>query len=279
MSSQPTPNPAAPLYRFGDFELDAATGELRHRGMRVRIHVQPLQVLQLLLERPGELVTREDLCAVLWPTGTFVDFEHGVNSAINRLREALGDRASAPKFVETLARRGYRFVAPVEKILRDAEASKPVVEITAKPEWTLLAQPEDLPSSSPQLVRGLFLALQAMYLAFYVGTLANLAEVHDLLSPWPEGVFTTVWVSAALLIAVRLFLISAVLFSAPGFRLRFLRMWPLLLVVDLGWALGPILLLHHLSVGAAIACIVPLIYAPFAQRSLVLMGAAENLQA
>src|ERR1700730_16123350 len=103
-------------YRFGVFEADAATGELRKQGVRIKVNVQPFQVLCMLLESPGELLTREEISRQLWPDGTFVDYDHGVNSAINRIREALGDTASSPRFVETLARRGYRFVAPVKAI-------------------------------------------------------------------------------------------------------------------------------------------------------------------
>jgi cholera toxin transcriptional activator len=103
-------------YRFGVFEVDSAAGELRRKGLRVKLHAQPFQVLLMMLERPGEMLTREEICRELWPDGTFVDYEHGVNSAVNRLREALGDRASNPRFVETLARRGYRFLAPVERV-------------------------------------------------------------------------------------------------------------------------------------------------------------------
>src|SRR5665213_3313799 len=106
----------AQRYRFGVFEADAATGELRRQGMRVKLNAQPFQMLVLLLERPGKLVTREEISRRLWPEDTFVDYEHGVNSAVNRIREALGDTAGSPRFVETLARRGYRFVAPVEAI-------------------------------------------------------------------------------------------------------------------------------------------------------------------
>ena len=103
-------------YRFGVFEADGATGELRRQGVRIKLNAQPFQVLILLLGRPGEVLTREEISRELWPDGTFVDYEHGVNSAVNRIREALGDTASNPRFVETLARRGYRFVAPVERI-------------------------------------------------------------------------------------------------------------------------------------------------------------------
>src|SRR5947209_8687261 len=103
-------------YRFGLFEADCSTGELRRQGIRIKINAQPFQVLCMLLNRPGELLTRDEIARELWPDGTFVDYDHGVNSAINRIREALGDSASNPRFVETLARRGYRFVAPVDRI-------------------------------------------------------------------------------------------------------------------------------------------------------------------
>lgn len=106
----------SPRYRFGAFEADVSTQELRKQGIRIKLNAQPFQVLILLLQRPGEVLTREQIYRHLWPDGTFVDSEHGVNSAVNRLREALGDNASNPRFVETLSRRGYRFVAPVERI-------------------------------------------------------------------------------------------------------------------------------------------------------------------
>ena len=102
------------LLRFGVFEVDLRTAELRKQGLKVKLHGQPFQILALLLERPGELVTREEIRAKLWPGDAFIDFEHSVNSSIKKLREALGDDAAAPRFVETLPRHGYRFIAPVE---------------------------------------------------------------------------------------------------------------------------------------------------------------------
>jgi DNA-binding winged helix-turn-helix (wHTH) protein/Tol biopolymer transport system component len=101
------------LIRFGGFELDPKRGELRSRGSRVKLQDQPLQILLAVLEKPGDFVTREELRAKLWPAGTFVDFDHGLNAAVKRLRDALGDSADSPRFIETLARRGYRFIAPV----------------------------------------------------------------------------------------------------------------------------------------------------------------------
>src|SRR5579884_4235906 len=99
--------------RFGVFEVDLRAGELRRGGMKVKIQEQPFQVLAELLERPGQVVTREELQKRLWPADTYVDFDHSLNTAIRRLRDALGDSAENPTFVETVARRGYRFLAPV----------------------------------------------------------------------------------------------------------------------------------------------------------------------
>ena len=101
--------------RFGSFELDRRSGELWKAGSRLRLQEGPLRVLQALLDRPGEIVTREELQRRLWPDDTFVDFDNGLNSAVNRLRAALGDRAEKPRFVETVGRRGYRFIAPLSQ--------------------------------------------------------------------------------------------------------------------------------------------------------------------
>ena len=110
------------VVRFGLFEADLQSGELLRQGTKVRLQEQPFQILSLLLEKPGEVVTREELRARLWPADTFVDFDHGLNAAIKRLRDALGDSAENPRFIETLARRGYRFIAPVEAKQQPAPA-------------------------------------------------------------------------------------------------------------------------------------------------------------
>ena len=107
-------NSSRSIVRFGEFELDPDAGELRRDGTRVRLQDQPLQVLQILLEHPGKAIPREELQKRIWPSDTFVDFDHGINNAIKRLREALGDTAETPRFIETLPRRGYRFIADLE---------------------------------------------------------------------------------------------------------------------------------------------------------------------
>src|ERR671915_451501 len=107
---------ARAVLRFGPFELDRRTGELRKHGVRLKLQGKPLQVLEALLERPGEIVTREALRSRLWPSDVFVDFEAGLNTAANRLRIVLGDSAENPRYIETLPRTGYRFIAPVEEV-------------------------------------------------------------------------------------------------------------------------------------------------------------------
>jgi TolB-like protein len=103
--------PAAALFRFGPFELDRRTGELRKRGVRLALQEQPQRILAALLESPGDIVGRDELCRRLWPQGTFVDFEHSLNAAVRRLRVTLGDTAETPRFIETIHRRGYRFLS------------------------------------------------------------------------------------------------------------------------------------------------------------------------
>jgi cholera toxin transcriptional activator len=103
-----------PPIRFGIFEVDSQSGELRRHGLKIKLQEQPFQALVMLLERAGEVVTREQLQRKLWPADTFVDFDRGLNRAINRLRDALGDDSNNPRFIETLPQRGYRFIVPVE---------------------------------------------------------------------------------------------------------------------------------------------------------------------
>src|SRR5713226_3997270 len=105
--------------RFGLYEVDLAAGELRKRGRKVVLQEQPFKLLTLLLRRPGEVVTREELQQALWPSDTFVEFDQSLNKAIQKIRQALGDSPDNPRFIETLPRKGYRFIAPVEQFARE----------------------------------------------------------------------------------------------------------------------------------------------------------------
>lgn len=135
-------NPPAHLVRFSSFELDLRAGELRKHGTRIKLQDQPLQILALLLEKPGEVVTREQLRDRLWPADTFVDFDHSLNSAVKKLRQALNDDPDVPRFIETLPRRGYRFIAP----LRKGSEAAPVIVGTNDPVSSASPTP---PSTQP----------------------------------------------------------------------------------------------------------------------------------
>jgi cholera toxin transcriptional activator len=284
------------IFKFGVFEADSATGELRKSGVKIRLPEQPFQVLLMLLERCGEVVTREELRLRLWPADTFVDFDHSLNTVINKLREALGDSASNPRFIQTLSRRGYRFLGAVEAVWPDsppnnpraagpmtAETSKPDIPVTkldsqvAQPSFpaSLLTSLEDIPAVAKGRVRVLFLLVQVMYLIFYVVALSHFSKVQSLLdaafgwSSWPEVVLI---VSAVVAIPIRLYLLAAVAFDVQNLSGRFRRLFPALLVLDELWALSPLLLLPQIGLGLALAATAALAYVPFSQRTLVLMS-------
>jgi cholera toxin transcriptional activator len=267
------------VFRFGVFEANEAAGELRKHGVRIKLHSQSFLLLTMLLEKPSDVVTREEMRHRLWGNDTFVDFDHGLNTAVNKIREALGDSASTPRYVETISGRGYRFIAPV---IRGGPAASPpappaaiVTEAETVSSTTLLTGPDELPAASQPLVRTLLLLVQTMYLAFYLGALANLPEIHDIfvqsdLLP-PAGLMTTLIVTAAILIPIRLYLFSALAFDFQNLASKFGKLFPVLLILDLLWALSPFLLIHHISTGLALGISAALLYLPFAQRSLVLM--------
>ena len=258
------------------------------QGRRLSLQGQPFQVLVMLLGRPDELVSRTEIQKTLWPEGTFVDFDHGLNTAINKIRDALDDSATSPHFVETLARRGYRFIAPVEVDFSAALAiqenmePRPAVQQAELPETGgnvstgILTRLEEVPQPSPVLVRLLFVLLQIMYLSFYVVSLARLPFVEQIVGGVMRHSFAVVVVmiiTGALGIPTRFYLISAVSFKVRGLRDKFLRIFPMILPFDLLWALAPFLLAQQIGFGLALSATAALLYVPFAQRSLILMGA------
>jgi len=163
-------NPRARMVRFATFEADLSARELRKGRVKIKVHGQPFEVLAMLLEQPGEIVRREELKQKLWPTDTFVDFDHGVNTAINRLREALGDSAENPRFVETIPRRGYRFIAAV-----DPPAAAPELKLdpaVASPSVPDNAGAESFPSVPKKQTKTVALAI-----AFGIAAVAILGLV------------------------------------------------------------------------------------------------------
>lgn len=273
------------VFRFGVFEANEAAGELRKHGIRLKLHSQPFQVLIMLLERPSEVVTREEMRKRLWGQDTFVDFDHALNTAVNKIREALDDSASQPRYVETVSGKGYRFIAPVTLApsLSEPSQAQPAsipADPAEQPVATLLTASHELPVASRRLVRILLLLVQATYLAFYLAALANLPEVRDIFAEAqlipPTALLVLLVVTAAVLIPIRLFLLAAAAFDYSQLPQKFRRLFPALLPLDLLWALSPFLLIHHISTGLALGICAALVYLPFVQRSLILMYARNR---
>jgi DNA-binding winged helix-turn-helix (wHTH) protein len=252
---------------------------------------QALQILMMLLERPRDLVTREELRERLWSADTFVDFDHGLNTAINQLRNALGDSAGSPRFIQTVPRGGYRFIAPVEIKTRGAAATPAANESvrqngdagrdagTQEDRVSFLSEARELPAVSNGVVRLLFALVQVMYLSFYIVSLARISKVGTILAESriaPAAVFIVLIVTAACGIPMRLYLLSAVALNYRGINSKFQKLFPLILVFDELWALAPFLLVEQIGIGLAIGSTAALLYVPFAQRSLLLMGYASN---
>lgn len=286
------------IFRFGLFELDSATGELRKEGIaRPRVQGQPFEILLQLLSRPGEVVTREELRAQLWPADTFVDYDHSLNTAVNKLRDTLNDSAENPRFIQTIPRRGYRFIASVRvadggAVAAQAASSRavaPIAEIPAPTPGTAgaekrsyaLSDSHDLPDAPRGVIQLLFSLIQVMYLAFYITALARLHWVEPILSQAvsrPKWLFGVLIVTALAGIPVRLYLLSAAIFGYRGLPVKFHLLFPVVLPLDELWALAPFLLVDQIGVGLALAATAALLYLPFSQRSLMLMGEFSRKQ-
>lgn len=268
----PPANDAAKIVRFGVFEVDLTAGELRKSGSKVRLQEQPFQLLAYLLTRSGEVVTRDELREKLWPADTFVDFDHSLNTAVNKVREALGDSASSPRFVETLARRGYRFLGPVNRvgvvrIDEDLASSASTDSSTIDPEL-------EIPLPHRGVIRSLFGLVQVMYLVFYVVALVRLQEVSRVADSFLPGWGSTaiqilVLITAVVGIPLRLYLLSSIAFDHRRLGINFRKLFPFVFVLDQLWAIAPFLLTQQIGIGAAFAATAGLLYVPFAERTLI----------
>jgi hypothetical protein len=201
----------------------------------------------------------------LWPADTFVDFDHSLNTAVNKIRETLGDSAGSPRFVETVARRGYRFVGEVS--WEDSAAQQAVAIQSTNP------SPE-LPDAHRGLTRSLFALIQIMYLVFYVEALFHWHGVEQV--SWTDAnsplILIVVLVTAGVGIPMRFYLLSATGFDYAPLREKFRKIFIPLLVLDEVWAIAPFLILDRIGFGAAFAATAALLYVPFAERTLVRMA-------
>jgi DNA-binding winged helix-turn-helix (wHTH) protein len=251
--------------RFGVFEADLDARELRKQGRRIRLQDQPFGVLAILLEHPGVVISREDIRQKLWPADTFVDFDHSLNTAVNKIREALGDSAASPRFVETVARRGYRFVGEVS--WQDSRLPQTVGIESEKPA-------AELPMAPRGLTRALFELIQIMYVIFYVEALVHWRGVEQV--SWADAnsplILIVVLVTAGVGIPVRFYLLSAAGFDYALVGEKFRKIFIPLLALDELWAIAPFLIADRIGFGAAFAATAALLYVPFAERTLVRMA-------
>jgi DNA-binding winged helix-turn-helix (wHTH) protein len=272
----------AKTVRFGIFEVNLAAGELRKNGVRMRLQEQPFQILATLLERPGEVVTREDLRTKLWPADTFVDFDHSLNTAVNKLREALGDSATSPRYIETLARRGYRFLAPVEPLPAISEEHSHPPAASPAPLLSDQLHPElDMPLPHRGLTRSLFALIQLMYLIFYLVALFRLPAIdritRSFLAGWGSlAIQVALIVTGGVGIILRCYFLSAIGFDYHSLRMKFDSLFLVILPLDQLWAVAPFLLAGKIGFGLAFAATAALLYVPFSERTLLRMAYPQS---
>jgi cholera toxin transcriptional activator len=274
-------------YKFDEFEADLRAAELRKGGTRLKLQLQPFQVLVALLERPKDVVAREELRQRLWPQDTFVDFDHGLNTAMVKLRDVLGDSASKPKFIETIAKRGYRFLGTVEVISEQPAPAEPKKSTQPEAGAGTVANPDLQPASVPgeadsalprasrNTARLLFTLTQIMYLIFYLSALFSWENTYRAsFNTWGRAgatAFVVYMATSMAGIAVRLYLISATAMDYHLLGSKYRLLTPALFVLDMIWALSPLLISDRIGLGFALGACAALVYMPFAQRTLIKM--------
>jgi cholera toxin transcriptional activator len=274
-------------YKFDEFEADLRAAELRKNGNRLKLQLQPFQVLVALLERPQEVVTREELRQRLWPQDTFVDFDHGLNTAMVKLRDVLGDSASKPRFIETIAKRGYRFLGTADVIAEQPASTEPKKSVQLEVGAATVGNPNLQPASVPAVpdsglprtsrntARLLFTSTQIMYLIFYLSALFRWENTYKAaFNTWGRAGATAfvVYLATSMVgIAVRLYLISATAMDYHLLGSKYRVLTPALFVLDMIWALSPLLIADRIGLGFALGACAALVYMPFAQRTLMKM--------
>jgi len=261
------------IARFGLFEADLEARELRKQGRRMRLQAQPFVMLTMLLERAGNVVTREELRERLWPADTFVDFDHSLNTAVNKIREVLGDSATNPRFVETVARRGYRFLGEVQwEVQGEAKATTAPAADTAQK--TVKHTELEIPVLHRGIPRALFGLIQVMYLVFYVEALIHWPAIERIswLDTGAPLISIAVLVTGGVGIPIRLYFLSAAAFDYARLGEKFRKIFLGVLMLDQLWAVAPFLILDRIGFGAAFGATAALLYVPFAERTLIRMA-------
>ncbi len=275
-------------YKFDEFEADLRAAELRRSGARLKLQLQPFQVLVALLERPKEVVTRDELRQRLWPEDTFVDFDHGLNTAMVKLRDVLGDSASRPRYIETIAKRGYRFLGSPESVSDQTPVTTPQPTPEPQVPQGIAPPPANAPGGAPEpaiesslprasrgSARALFILTQIMYLIFYLSALFSWENTYQAsFMAWGRAgtaAFAIYMATALVGVAVRLYLISATAMDYHLLGDKFRILTPGLFVLDMIWAVSPLLIQDRIGLGFALGACAALIYMPFAQRTLIKM--------
>jgi DNA-binding winged helix-turn-helix (wHTH) protein len=294
--------------RFGSFEFDLRTSELFENGQRIPLQDQPAKLLGLLATNSKRLVTRDEIQKMLWKD-QFIEVDHGINAAIKKIRNALDEDPDRPKYIETLAKKGYRFIGDVAEIFDDkppdvvaslpdslppANAAVTIGAAPVVPEGSALADAVlplatslvQSPGEKPftlavpvSIARFLFLLIQSGYLAIYSTALINVEALDDALSSMGmEPVDVTlrlVLFTGMCGIAVRIYLAAEVVWAHPAAGRQFRRLFPLLLVLDAIWAASPLLAGRTIGIGLALIGVAGLAYLPFAQRTLMVTIAPQ----
>ena len=268
----------AEVIKFAEFELDLGRYELRRQGQTVKLEKVPMELLILLAEKEGQLVTREEIIQRLWGENVFVDVRQGINTAISKIRLALKDDPEQPRILQTVFGKGYRLVAPIEReIPRVGEESKPgrtspppvptlQSEIGSPPAVRSAQHIEHHALMKPSQARALFLLIQTGYLVMYGAAFTHFQQIQSLTVPdWvPQAALIVGLVGAA----VHLYLISAVGLNYAGAGRLFRRAFPGVLVLDILWATAPLLLFHKMG-EITFLFVAALAFLPFSQRTLI----------
>jgi cholera toxin transcriptional activator len=280
---------APEIIKFDEFELDLSRYELRRRGRPLKLEKVPMELLILLVQRGGELVTREEIVQRLWGEDVFVDTRQGINTAVRKIRIALRDDPEDPRIVQTVVGKGYRLVTPLN-VAGDAAPGPNAAAVTGPSD----RDPDDVSTPSvlesspvpaeptrsrtaglihPKFARGLFLLIQTGYLVLYGAAFMHFGGIRRL--GLPSAVPVATLVTGLVGAAVRLYLLSAVATGYAGSGKLFRQMFPGILLLDSLWAASPLLLYQRLG-ELTLLFMAALAFLPFSQRTLML--SAYDLQ-